>query len=316
MEYKDYYRSLGVSKTASEDEIQRAYRKLARKYHPDVNRDPGAEDRFKEITEAYEVLKDKTKRSTYDRYGSAWKQAGRAGTPPPGFENIRFDFGGGGGSGGSGFSSFFESLFGNRGGRSPFGGGFGDQDFSEFTSAPGGASWGRAADQEATLALTIEEAARGGTRDVTIADSMSGRSRTYSVNLPRGVRPGQKIRLSRRDEGNASGNLILKVELKPHDRLRLDGLDLHCDLPLAPWEAALGTEAIVRTLDGSVKVRIPPGTSSGRKIRLRGHGFPNPKGPDGDLFAEIKIVLPKKLEERERELFEELAKVSSFRPPR
>lgn len=315
MEYKDYYGSLGVGKKASGDEIQRAYRKLARKYHPDVNNEPGAEDRFKEITEAYEVLKDDEKRATYDRFGSAWKQGGRAGGPPPGYEHVHYDFGGG--TGASGFSSFFESLFGNRGGRgagNPFGG-FSDFDFNGGRSAGGGGQWGRRPDQEATLALSLEEAARGGTRDITVGDPVAGRSRSYSVNLPRGVRPGQKIRLARGDDG-VSGDLYLKVELKPHPTLRLDGRDLYYDLPLAPWEAALGVEVPVRTLDGQVKVRIPAGTSSGRKIRLRGHGFPNPKGPDGDLYAEVKIVFPKELSEREQELFTQLQKASSFRPAR
>ena len=306
MEYKDYYNSLGVSKKATGEEIHRAYRKLARKYHPDVNNDPGAEDRFKEITEAYEVLKDKDKRSTYDRYGSAWKQASRAGASGPG--GFGFDFGEGFG-GNSGFSSFFESLFGNRGaGGSPFGG-FGGADFG------GGGSWGRSPSQEATLALTLEEAVRGGNRDVTIADSVSGRSRTYSVNLPRGVRPGQKLRLAG-GSGSTAGDLFLRVELKPHERFRLEELDLYCDLPLTPWEAALGIEVPVRTIDGSIKIRIPAGTSSGRKIRLRGRGFPNPKGPDGDLYVEIKIVLPKELTDHERQLFEQLARESSFKAVR
>lgn len=312
LEYKDYYSSLGVKRSASPEEIHRAYRKLARRYHPDVNNDAGAEDRFKEISEAYEALKDPEKRTTYDRFGSNWRQGGGA---PPGYENVHADFGGMGGGrgfGGSGFSSFFDMLFNERGGRSA--GGFGD------FQAAGGGPWAeqKPADQEAILALTLEEAVRGGARELTVADPVSGRSNTYTVNLPKGVRPGQKIRLAGRGgRGRASmGDLYLKVELKPHDRFRLDGRDLYCELAVSPWEAALGGEVPVRTLDGVIKVRIPPGTSSGRKIRLRGHGFPDPKSQAGDLYAEVRVAVPKELSSRERELFEELAQISSFRPAR
>ena len=327
MEYKDYYATLGVKKSASAEEIQKAYRKLARKYHPDVNHGAGAEERFKEITEAYEVLKDSEKRKTYDRFGADWKGYRGAG-PPPGFENIRFDFGGPGG-GGSGFSSFFDMLFGGAGG-SPFGGGGGSpfggaggNPFGGRTATGGGGQTGgfgfdlRGQDQEARIALTLEEAAAGGERQVTVSDPTTGQTRTYAVKVPPGVREGQKVRLAGRGGpgagGSPAGDLFLKVELKPHPRFRLDGLDLHTALPVTPWDAALGAEAGVKTMTGTVKVKIPPGTSSGRKIRLRGKGFPNPRGRAGDLYAEIQIVVPSKLSPRERELFEELAQASDFR---
>ena len=326
MEYKDYYATLGVAKSASPEEIQKAYRKLARKYHPDVNHGAGAEERFKEITEAYEVLKDPEKRQTYDRFGAGWK--GRGGAPPPGFENIRFEFGGGGGDA-SGFSSFFDMLFGGAGG-SPFGGG--GNPFAGRAAGgraaggrPGGGGSGfgfdlKGQDQEARIALTLEEAAEGGRRQVTVSDPMTGQTHTYSVNLPPGVRPGQKVRLAGRGGpgagGSAPGDLYLKVELKPNPRFRLDGLDLHTTLPVTPWDAALGGEAAIKTMAGRVQVRIPPGSSSGRRIRLRGKGYPNPKGPAGDLYAEIQIVVPRKLSKKERELFEQLAAASSFRAGR
>jgi len=327
LEYKDYYATLGVAKSASQDEIQKAYRKLARKYHPDVNRGAEAEERFKEITEAYEVLKDADKRKKYDQLGANWKNfegfQGGAGGPFPGFENVRVEFGGGGGSG---FSSFFDMLFGGAGG-DPFGGAA--DPFAGFGGGAGGATGRRTRrsgfgqqnlrgqDQEARIVLTLEEAAQGGKREVTVTDPMTGQQKSYSVNLPPGVRKGQKIRLSGRGgpgAGGPPGDLYLKVDLRTHDRFRLDGRDLHTTLPVTPWDAALGAEASVKTLNSPIRVRIPAGSSTGRKIRLRGKGFPNPKGQDGDLYAEIQVVVPGELTDEERELFEKLAEVSSFRP--
>ncbi len=320
MDFKDYYATLGIPKAASADEIQKAYRKLARKYHPDVNRDPKAEERFKDITESYEVLKDPEKRQTYDRFGADWKSyAGGSGAPPPGYENVRFDFGGGDGSG---FSSFFDMLFnqtggGGRGGRggSPFEG------FGGFGQRPGGGRAGfnsAGQDQEAGLALSLEEAAQGGQREITLTDPMTGRVEKVSIQLPPGVKPGQKIRLAGRGGAGLGsgprGNLYLKVDIKPHRFFRLEELDVYSELAVTPWDAALGGDASVKTLGGSVKVKIPAGSSTGRKIRLRGRGFPNPKGPQGDHYAEIKVVVPEKLTRKERKLFEELAEVSDFRP--
>ena len=331
MDYKDYYAALDVDKKASKDEIQKAYRKLARKYHPDVNRGEGAEDKFKQITEAYEVLKDDEKRRTYDQFGSSWNQRGG---PPPGWQEINFDFGGGGGGGASGFSSFFDALFGGsragaRGGAG-FGGGGGNP-FAGFggQGAPGqgfpgqGFGGGRGAqsfgglDQEFTLALTLEEASKGGQRELSLHDPGSGERKSFTVTLPPGVTDGQKLRLKGKGAtgpDGRKGDLYLKIQLRPHSRFRLEGRDLHAELPVTPWHAALGGEASVKTLNGNLKINIPAGSSSGRRIRLRGKGFPNPKGHDGDLFAEIRVMVPEELSDQERKLFEELRDTSSFRP--
>lgn len=329
MDFKDYYATLGVKKDASQEEIQKAYRKLARKYHPDVNKEPGAEAKFKEIGEAYEVLKDADKRKKYDQFGSAWKARQGGGGPPPGWENIRWDVGGPGGGGGfdfgdmggmggfggaEGFSSFFEMLFGRGAGGPGRGAGFGGR-----AGRPGGGGpfTAQGSDAEAQLALSLEEAANGVAREITLTDG-TGERKTLSVKIPAGVKPGQRIRLSGQGGpglgGGAAGDLYLKVEIEPHPRFRLDGTDLHTTLAVSPWEAALGSEAEVPTLNGGVRVRIPPASSSGRKIRLRGKGFPAGGGERGDLYAEIRIVLPEELSGRERELFQQLAAASEFRP--
>ena len=335
MEFKDYYQILGVERGASEDDVQRAYRKLARKYHPDISKEAGAEDRFKEIGEAYEVLKDPEKRQKYDRFGAAWKQAQqRGGGAPPGWENVRveygpgwdFDFGGAEGGGvGADFSSLFEQLFGGGMGGGMGGAGRrgrGGGPFAGFRSArgPAGATFVRpGADVEAEIELTLEEAARGGRRELTITDPATGERNTVQVTIPAGIRPGQRLRLAGKggqgSGGGPPGNLYLKVGVRRHPRFRLDGRDLHVELPVTPWEAALGGEVEVPTLDGTQRVRVPAGTSSGRRIRLRGEGFPGAGAkPGGDLYAEVSIAVPKSLSDRERELFAELAEASDFRP--
>jgi curved DNA-binding protein len=316
LDYKDYYRTLGVERGASAEEIQKAYRKLARKFHPDVNREEGAESRFKEIAEAYEVLKDPEKRSKYDRFGQAWNARQSGGAPPPGFEEFSFDLGGTPfGAGGSGFSSFFEMLFGQaaRARAQAPGGGWGSW------SAEGRGGWARpGANQEVVLRVPLEEAARGGLRELAIA-APDGPSRRIRVNLPKGIRPGQTVRVPGQGEagrgGGPAGDLHLKVEILPDSRFRLEGRDLHTTVEVTPWEAALGGEADLATLDGRVRVRIPAGTSSGRRIRVRGHGFPGGRKEEpGDLIAEIRIVVPQKLTAREKELFEQLREASGFRP--
>jgi curved DNA-binding protein len=306
--FRDYYEVLGVPRGASSDEIRSAYRRLARQYHPDVNKDEGAEDRFKEISEAYEVLRDPEKRERYDRLGANWKAgqdvSGASGFNGfEGFDNVRVDFGGGDFAGDD-FSDFFEGLFGGRtrgrsGGRRArgFEGGFG----------------GRGSDQEAVIELTLEEAAAGGKRRITLGDG-----RDYEVTIPRGVRDGQAIRLA--GEGGAgrgggpSGDLLLRVRLKPHPRFRVRGRDLEVDLPVAPWEAALGATVDVPTLQGDVRLKVPAHSSCGRRLRLRGEGLANADGSQGDLHAIVKIVLPKRFKREERELFERLAEVSKFDP--
>ena len=318
VDYKDYYSILGVARDADASEIQKVYRKLARKYHPDVNSSPEAEDKFKEINEAHEVLKDPEKRAKYDQFGSAWKQAQRTGSPPPGFEDIfsTFTSGGGeraqgfGGFGGQGFSSFFDMLFG-----SGFGGGSGDPRVTWSTGGPGGAP-SKGADHEATISLALGEAASGGEREITLTDPTTGKRRTLRVKVPKGIRQGQRIRLSGQGGlgggGQTRGDLYLSVQIIPDPRFRLEGNDLHTTLPLTPWEAALGGQAPIPTLGGEVTIKVPPGSSSGRKIRLRGKGYPGPSGEPGDLLAEIRIQVPEQLTDEEKELFEELSRVSKF----
>jgi curved DNA-binding protein len=296
--FHDYYETLGVPREASAEDIRSAYRKLARTYHPDVNSDPGAEDRFKEIAEAYEVLRDPEKRERYDRLGANWKAgddvAGSAGFDGfegfgngPGRRDVQFDFGGGD------FSDFFQSIFGRRARAGPGG-------FDGFAT--------RGADQEATLELSLEEAARGGRRKLSLADG-----RDYTVTIPPGVRDGQLIRLS--GEGTAgagagpAGDLLLRVRIKPHPRFAREGDDLRVELPVTPSEAALGATVAVPTLDGPAKVKVPAGSSSGRRLRLRGQGIAG-----GDLYATVAIKVPDKLTAQERDAYEHLANVSSFDP--
>ncbi len=311
--FRDYYEVLGVARDASAEDIRRAYRKLAREYHPDVNKDPGAEDRFKEISEAYEVLRDPEKRERYDRFGANWK-AGQDVSGSPGFDGFAggpggFTTGGFGGERGgfgtrvefgeSGFSDFFESLFGS--GRT----GAQGAGFDGFSM--------RGSDQEATLELSLEEAARGGRRRISL-----GSGRDYDVNIPAGVVDGQRIRLAgeggRGAGGGPSGDLFLRVRLKPDRRFRVEGRDLYVDVRVAPWEAALGASVEVPTLSGSTHVKVPAGSSSDRKLRLRAKGLPSPRGKAGDLYATVKVMVPQKLTKEERELFEQLASVSSFDP--
>jgi curved DNA-binding protein len=305
--FQDYYEALEVPRTASTEDIRRAYRRLARRYHPDVNKEPGAEDRFKLISEAYEVLRDEQKRARYDRLGANWRsgedvsgaggfaEGSRSGN---GFEDVRVDFGGGD------FSDFFQGLF-SQGGR------------GRGARAPGGAGFGsfsmRGGDQEAVLELTLEEAAAGGRRRLSLGDG-----RDFEVEIPKGVRDGQRIRLAGQGgegiEGGSAGDLLLLVRLSPHRRFRVEGRDLYVDLAVSPWEAALGAEVPVPTLDGSARLRVPAGSSTGRRLRLRGMGMPGARGSNGDLYAVLAVHVPRKLSKDERELFQRLREVSKFDP--
>ncbi|SFG44448.1 curved DNA-binding protein [Actinopolymorpha cephalotaxi] len=332
---RDFYRILGVPRTATREEIQRAYRRLARENHPDVNKDPGAEDRFKDVSEAYDVLSDPDLRKRYDVFGAdfrrvpddvdpdTWAQA-QARARTGGRARAGAGARGAGGFGGfEGFEGFggtegeeidledlLSGMFGGRAGRA--GRGRAGRGGRGFGPIPG-------ADQEAELPLTVEEAYRGGPRSVTLSTlSGPGGTRQYEVNVPPGVTDGQRIRLAGQggqgSDGAPPGDLYLVVRLLPHPRYRVRGRDIHLDLPLAPWEAALGATVAVDTPGGEAKVKVPPGTSSGRSLRLRGRGMPNPRGQPGDVYAEVRIVVPSHPSEEERRLWSELARISGFDP--
>jgi curved DNA-binding protein len=313
---RDYYETLGVSRTATPEELQRAYRTLARRHHPDVNKDPQAQDRFKEINEAYQVLKDPQTRRRYDRFGPDFRQV------PEGYEQtVGAGFGhrgaGGGGPGGAG-----GGPGGTRTGGSPFGGAWDAHDsgidlddlFGGLFGARGASGPIPGADQQAELTLTVQEAYDGGRRLVTLAGADG--PRRYEVDIPAGITEGQRIRLAgqgARGRGDApAGDLYLVVHIAPDDRYQLRGRDLVVDLPLAPWEAALGATIPVLTPGGVGRIRVPAGSSTGRRLRLRGRGMPNPNGPPGDLYAQLRVVVPGGLSDRERQLFTELAAVSTF----
>jgi len=310
---RDFYEILGVPRSASQDEIQQAYRKLARTYHPDVNSDPAAEGRFKEIAEAYNVLSDPATRRRYDAFGADFRQVPED-VDPKTWRRARAGAGAGrgagyagaGGGGGFGYGSggdidiedLLGGLFGGRGGRG-------------YGPIPG-------ADQEAELPLTVDEAYRGGRRSVTIGSG--GARRTLEVTIPAGVTNGQRIRLAGQgghgSNGADAGDLYFIVRLRPHPVYRVEGRDLYVELRLAPWEAALGTSVAVDTPGGAAKVKVPHGTSGGKRLRLRGRGLPNPRGDAGDLYAEARIMVPARLSETERQLFEQLAAASDFDPRR
>ncbi len=303
MEFKDYYKTLGVARDASQDEIKAAYRKLARKFHPDVSKEGDAEARFKEIGEANEVLRDPEKRAAYDAAGSQWERQRAAGgaprggpqdfQPPPGWD-AGFEFSGRGGDdafGGADHSDFFEALFGRaRAGR---GGGTGSAHRPDL-HMPG-------QDHHAKVMIDLEDAYRGAQRSIALRmpaldDEGRGvlRERTLEINIPKGIREGQQLRLAGQGgpglgKGPA-GDLFLEIAFNPHPRFRVDGRDVYVDLPLAPWEAALGASVSAATPDGDVELTIPPGSVAGRKLRLKGKGIPG--NPAGDLYVVLAIALP------------------------
>jgi curved DNA-binding protein len=320
---RDYYEVLGVSRDASSEELQQAFRRLARQNHPDVNKDPGAEERFKEVNEAYSTLSDPETRKKYDRFGEDYRRVPddweeRVGAGAGGVRG-RSARGGGGSWPGGGDGSDYGGGFGGG-----HGGGFGGVDIEDLLGGMfGGRGRGRAgpvagADQEAELPLSVEEAYRGGRREITL-NGPDG-PRTYTVTIPPGVTDGRRIRLAGeggRGMGNGpAGDLYLVVRLLPHPRYRVEGKDITVDLPVSPWEAALGATVPLLTPGGETKVTVPPGSSTGRRLRLRGEGMPDPRGKPGDLYAVVKIMVPRQLTDRERELFSELASVSTFDPRR
>ncbi len=303
MEFKDYYKVLEVARDASPEAIKRSYRKLARRFHPDVSKEPEAEERFKQVQEAYEVLKDPEKRAAYDELGEGYRP-GQQFRPPPDWGS-RFEFRGGGDPN-QGYSDFFSSLFGDS---SPFGG------------APRGASStgfrARGEDTHATLDVSLEDAYAGTQKSVELSRQGEPRSRTLRVTIPAGVTEGQLIRLAGqgspgRGAGSPAGDLYLKVRLLPHAHYRVEGRDVELTLPIAPWEAALGGPVSVPTLGGSVEMRLPAGAKGGSRLRLRGRGLPG--DVPGDQYVVLKIVVPATISPRARELYEALRDESGFNP--
>ena len=296
MKYKDYYKILGVARGASEDEIKKAYRKLARKYHPDVSKEANAKERFQEVAEAYETLRDKEKRAAYDSLGSF--RPGQDFRPPPDWFD-RFGAGRAEDLRDVDLSDLFESMgiFGRAAGRR---GGFGRN-----VPIPG-------EDYEVTVRIGLEEAFRGTER----AFQLNGHE--LRARIPRGATDGQRLRLRGKGgpgaNGGQAGDLYLQIALEPHPLYRASGHDLEIEVPLAPWEAALGAQVDVPTLEGRVSMKVPPGSKGGQKLRLAGKGLPRPGSGAGDLYAVLNIVVPATLTEREKKLFEELREASRFDP--
>ncbi len=316
VQFRDYYETLGVAKTANADEIKSAFRKLARKHHPDVAKPKekaAAEEKFKQINEAYEVLSDSEKRAKYDQLGADWNQPGGFQSPPgwgPGGAGGGFRRSAGGANGGgvefefggTGFSDFFEAFFGGGRGESAFGGG-------GFGRRPPSAERGQ--DVEADIMVTLEEALNGSRRQVSLRRSGSDKTETYQVKIPRGVHEGQRIRLAGQGEagasGGTSGDLFLRVRLARHPDFSVEGNDLVYEAALEPWQAVLGAELEVPTLEGNRRLKIPAGTQGGQRFRLRERGLPTANGSRGNLYVAAQIAIPKKLNDAERALWQRLA---------
>ncbi len=307
MEFKDYYQIMGVSRDAAQDEIKRSYRKLARKFHPDVSSDPQAEERFKEVGEAYEVLKDPEKRAAYDQLGAQWQQGEDFKPPPDWDQGFEFRDGGYTESDAAQFSDFFDSLFGSKG----HGGGGSRQRFRA-----------RGEDHHAKVSVDLEDSYTGAQRAITLrAPELTDdghvvvRERTLNVRIPKGIRSGQRIRLAGQGGpglgDGQSGDLYLQVELNPHGLYRVDGRDVYLDLPVAPWEAALGATVKSPTPSGVVDLRIPPNSNQGSKLRLKGKGIPG-KEP-GDMYVVLKITLPPSNDDS-RAIYKEMEEQMAFNP--
>ncbi|MCP5312198.1 MAG: DnaJ domain-containing protein [Chromatiaceae bacterium] len=313
MDYKDYYAVMGVARDATQDDIKRAYRKLARKFHPDVSKEADAERRFKELGEAYEVLKDPEKRAAYDQLGKDWR-AGQEFRPPPGWD-AGFEFSGGGYTDADrgGFSDFFESLFGHGG------------HFRSTGFGAGARTVGRGEDHHARVEVGLEDAFAGATLSLQLRipeydaqGRLIDRSRKLQVKVPRGVTAGKRIRLAGQGgaglNGGPPGDLFLEVALRAHPLYQVDGKDVFLNLPITPWEAALGGKVKVPTLGGQVDVAIPAGARSGQKLRLKGRGLPVPGEAPGDQFAVLQIVAPPADSDAKRALYEQMARDLAFNP--
>ena len=318
MEFKDYYKVMGVARDATEAQIKQAYRKLARKYHPDVSKEPDAEARFKDVGEAYEVLRNPEKRAAYDRLGSG-PRPGEEFRPPPDFGS-GFEFSGAGGDGGAqgaDYSDFFESLFGRaRAGAGRYAG-------------QGRGEAGRGEDHHAKVMLDLDAALNGGSRSFTLRmpeidaeGRLSMRERVLNVQIPKGILPGQTIRLAGQGArpleadgrpGSAPpGDLYIEVEFQPHPLYRVDGRDLYLDLPVAPWEAALGATVKTPTPGGDVELKIPAGSHAGSKLRLKGRGMP--ASPAGDFYVVLQIALPPASDDKARAAYRAMANAMPFDP--
>ncbi len=309
MEYKDYYKIMDLKRDASQDEIKRAYRKLARKYHPDVSKEKDAEERFKALGEAYEVLKDPEKRAAYDQLGSNYK-TGQDFHPPPNWDS-GFEFSGGGftDSSGAGFSDFFEELFGRQ---------------ARGAHAGSHASFhARGEDHHAKVTIDLEDAFHGATRSISLQTptldehgQMRLLNRTLNVKIPKGIKEGQQIRLTGQGSPGmgqgAQGDLYLEIHFNPHSFYRAEGRDLHMQLPIAPWEAALGATVKTPTPEGTVDLKIPAGSNSGSKLRLKGRGIPGK--PPGDIYVTLSVVTPPANSDETRAIYQDMASKLAFNP--
>ncbi len=311
MEFKDYYQVLGIARDATQDEVKRAYKRLARKYHPDVSNEPDAEERFKEINEANEVLKDPEKRAAYDQLGANW-EAGQDFRPPPDWDG-GFEFHGGGftNADAAHFSDFFESLFGKHG---PQGG---------FQGGSSRAYYAKGGDSHAKVAIDIQDAFNGVAKSIRLKHLEPGqdgqprvRERTLQVKIPKGVRQGQHIRLSGQGEPGIgqgkAGDLYLEINFRPHPYYRVEGKDVYLTLPVAPWEAALGETVTIPSPTGTLSVKIPPGCDNGKRLRLKGRGIPA-KVP-GDFYVEVSIALPKADSDKAKQAYADMRRAFDFEP--
>ena len=310
-EYKDYYKTMGVARDVGQDELKRVYRRLARKYHPDVSKEKDAEARFKDVQEAYEVLKDPEKRAAYDQLGSNWRQGQDFRPPPDWGQNFEFSGSAFGGEEG-GFSDFFSSLFGQRAGARGGRGGGGGRGFAMAGD-----------DQVATIEIDLEDAYRGGAKTIELKSQQMGddgrvsmQPRTLKVTIPTGITEGKRIRLAGQGSpghgGGPAGDLYLEIKFSKHRLFDVDGRDVTLTLPVAPWEAALGATVPTPTLGGAVDLRIPANAKAGQRMRLKGRGLPGT--PPGDQYVVLKIVLPPADTEEARELYEKMQRELPFDP--
>ncbi|NBW41468.1 J domain-containing protein [bacterium] len=326
MKFQDYYETLEVSRDASQADIKKAFKKQARLFHPDVNKEPGAEDKFKQVNEAYEVLGDEQKRRQYDALGANWKN-GQEFRPPPNWEDL---FGGqfGGGretsrgqafGGGGGFSDFFEAIFGSGGFQQAGSGG------TSYRDPFGQARAVRGSNLETSIHITLAEAFSAGTKKVSfdlISTAQDGRrqkeKKSFNIKIPKGIQSGKVIRLAKQgapgSSGGEAGDLLIRVFISEDSRFVVSDKNLLSDIQITPWEAALGTSLPIKTIDGTVTLKVPAGSQSGQKLRVKGKGYFDAKGNRGDLLLSTKIVVPKDLTKEEKELFEKLSNVSQFNP--